>query len=81
METCAKYHAFLEGLLIEEIIKDFNFNCELHYIGKKRFGGSNITTYYFEDSNGFKWEKDISDREWFSIASKNPKMRARLWTN
>lgn len=79
MESFETYHTFLESLLIEEIIKDFDFNCKLNYVGKKRFGGSNITTYYFEDENGIKWERDICDREWLSIASKNPKMRARKW--
>lgn len=80
METNEEYCKFLEQLLIEELINDFeyDFNCKMAYIGKKRFGGSNITTYYFKDSViGLTWHRDVSDRFWFKIASRNPKMRAR----
>ncbi len=78
METAKEYYDFCEGLLIEELIKDFNFNCELVYIGKKRYGGSKITTYYFKDNfKGIVWEKDVSDGMWWEIVSRSPKMRAR----
>lgn len=58
-----------EKKVIEELKKHFGFNCELQYIGKKRFGGSNITTYYFIDNVlGITWEYDLNPRQWAEIA-------------
>lgn len=76
-ETSEQYHNFCEKLLIEEIIKEFNFNCKLTFVRKIRFGGSNLTTYYFIDELGIEWSRDIPDKVWFKIASQSPKMRAR----
>ena len=58
----------LEEKVIEELKKRFGFNCELKYTGKKRFGGSNITTYYFVDDLGIIWEYDLTPRQWQEIA-------------
>ena len=76
-ETSREYYEFLNSLLIEELIKEFDFNCKLEFVGSKRFGGSHITTYYFKDELGITWERDVSDREWTSIAIRSPKIRAR----
>lgn len=78
VETPKQYHDFLESLLIEELIKEFNFNCKLTYTGKKRFGGSKITTYYFVDDMGITWQRDVSDRAWSSIAYRHPNCRPRI---
>ena len=77
-ETDKQYAEFLETLLIEELIKEFNVNCKLIFIGKKRYGGSHLTTYYFKDDLGITWERDVSDRQHFALAAQNPKMRKRL---
>ena len=58
----------LELKVIEELKKRFGFKCELKFAGKKRFGGSNITTYYFIDDLGIVWEYDLSPRQWQEIA-------------
>ena len=76
-EKDKQYSEFLEGLVIEQLIREFHFKCEMSYIGKKRFGGSKITTYYFKDDLGVIWERDVGDRVWFEVAMRNPKMRAR----
>lgn len=78
METSMQYNDFLEKLLIDELIKEFDFNCKLVFSHKKRFGGSNLTTYYFKDELGIVWERDVPDRQWFSIALRHPNMRPRL---
>jgi len=75
-ETDAQYHNFLESLVIEELIKDFNFNCPLKLVEKKRFSGG-IITYYFEDINGIIWERDINSRLFQELALRNPKIRER----
>lgn len=77
-ETSKEYGEFLETLVIEELIKEFDFNCALEFVGKKRYGGSNITTYTFRDDIGILWDRDVADREWFNIACRSPKMRGRI---
>ena len=77
-ETFREYGEFVKSLVIEELIKEFDFNCELEFIGTKRYGASKVTTYYFKDNVlGITWERDVTDREYFDIACRNPKMRAR----
>ena len=74
-ETAQEFQAFLETLVIEELIKEFDFNGDLSYEGKKYYYDGQ--TYFFKDEFGFIWERDVPYREWMDIAMKSPKIRAR----
>lgn len=77
-ETFQEYYEFLDSLVVEELIKEFNFkDGTLTYVGKKDFGGSQLHTYYFKDIFGIIWERDVPYRQFMEIANRSPKCRAR----
>lgn len=76
-ETPKEYGQFLETLVIEEIIKEFNFKCKLDFIKTEEFYDGK--TYYFKDDVlGIMWERHVNHREWFDIALRSPKCRDRI---
>ena len=77
-ETSQEYFEFCESLVIEEIIKEFNFNCELKYVGKKWYGGSHITQYIFEDELGLTWKYDVNPKMFNELQNRSPKIRTRI---
>ena len=77
-ESFKDYHAFCEQCLIEVLIEK-RYPKGTECVGRKRFGGSNLTCYYFKHPLCEKiWEYDVPDRIWLEIASKHHNFRPRF---
>lgn len=63
----------LDTIIIEEIIKKFNFNCELKFVKKEWYGGSKMWVYRFIDPQGIEWSYDLNSRMYWEMVCENPK--------
>ena len=63
---------YLDTIIIKAIIKKFNFNCELMFVKKEWYGGSQMWVYRFIDPQGIEWSYDLNSRMYWEMVCNDP---------